>query len=425
MPTTIFDGPLAIYGNMGNLQSPGGTIAVSDPNTDRGPSLVFEGIAEPDIRFSFLKDKVEGYTGMVPSLIHNPFSSTTEQIPTASAANNIAAAQGVASGTAMTLAAASLGVTLNVPLVPINGIGDTLNGLPVVTAAVALDFGFAFGNCTAGSTTLVVADATQFITGMPLVVGGVGNAAGTTPLLTNVASITDSTHIVVFNAPLATNTTAPIATGNIWGPSENGYPVPTAAMPYWAKGPGLFMDPRQSVARGVQIVGATGGTGGTFLVSGWDVYGDSMTELVTVGAGAVTGWGKKAFKYIASVVPQFSDAGHNYTVGTSDVFGIARFSGIWEYTRIAWAGAFMTSATGWLAGDTTSPSTSTTGDVRGTVQTSANGGGTGIGANASNGALTGLALTGRRLFLSAETRISNLMLSTITNPSPLFGVQQN
>lgn len=423
MATSIWDGPLHAYGSMGNLQSPSGVVAVPDPNDDSGPSLFYQGVGNPDSRFFYQKDKVQGYSGVVPAHLHSSTLVSVDQIPAALAANNIAAAQGVSTGVAMTLAAASLGVTVNVPLYTFSP-GGALNSGTLVTA-MALDFGFAFGNCTAGSTSIVVADSTQFRVGMPLVVGGVGNSGGTAPLLTNVTVLTDATHIAVANAPQATNTTAPIGAGNIWGPSENGYPTPTAALPYWARGPALFLDPRQAIARGVQIVGAAGGTGGNFLVSGYDVYGEPMTQLITVAAGSNTVYSLKAFKYIASVVPQFTDTGHNYTVGTSDVFGFNLFTGTWEYTNVAWAGTFTTAATGWLAGVATSPSTNVLGDVRGTLQVSTNGGGSPIsGGSASNGSLSSLAMTGRRLFIEQDLSVNQTLTAGVINAASAYGVTQ-
>jgi hypothetical protein len=389
--------------------------------------VIFQGHGVPDVRFFFPKDKAQGYTGVVPSHMALPFIQSSDVVPAAATTSNIAAAATVTTGVAMTLAGASAGVTLNVPVMPFPGYG-ALNGGTVATAAIALDLGFAFGNVTSGSTTVVVADSTQFISGMPLVIGGVGNSGGTACLLTNVASITDATHIVITGTPAATLTTAPIAAGNLWGPSENGYVTPTAAMPYLARGPGLFLDPQQALSRGVQIVGTNAAnTGGTFLVTGWDVYGMPMSQLVTVAAGASTGYSTKTFKYIGAVTPQFTDAtaGHTYSVGTSDVFGFAVRSDRWEYTNVCWNGAFVTSSTGYLASDKTIPATTTTGDVRGTVQVSATGGGAGItGGSVSNGAITSLVMTGKRLVAFQSQPLYNVVLGTVTNTRTMYGSTQ-
>jgi len=422
MAASALSGAQIIFGNLSNMLATVFGSAVPDPNQDAGPSAVYQGWGLLDPRMLYAKDKVTGFTGVVQAFMNSPKMRSIGQIPAALAANNIAAAQNVVSGTAMTLAGASVGVALNVPIHPFSNV---LNAGTVTTAAIALDFGFAWGNCTSGSATITVANSADFVPGMPLVIAGVGNSAGTACLLTQVDSITDATHIKVLSSavPLATNSAVPIATGDRWGPSEIGFPLPLAAYPFVAAGPGLFLDSRQSIARGLRVVGAAGGAGGNFLCSGWDIYGAPMSELITVGAGAVTGWGKKAFKYLASVVPQFTDA-HNYTVGTSDVFGFALRANLYEELLVYWNALLMTSSTGFTVPDTTSPATTTTGDVRGTIQTSASGGGSGIGSTVSNGSVVSLAMSGVRLEMGSFLGTNQALQATQASYTSLFGVPQ-
>ena len=422
------DGPKYSYGNLSNLPASVGGSPVSDPNQDASPDGVFQGLAIFDVRYWFQKDRVQGFTGVVPLHMTLPTLRSAQQIPAALASNNIAAAQGATSGTAMTLASATVGVALNIPIVPA---GAQINGAAPVTAAIALDFGFAWANCTAGNVTVTVSNNADYIVGMPLVIGGVGNSGGTIPLLCNVASIVagGTTQITLNVAPSATNSAAPIGTGNIWGPSETWYnlanQLPTAALPWLGAGPGLFLDPRQTIARGVQIAGSSLGAGGTFTVRGWDVFNTPMSETITVGAGAVTGWGKKAFKYIGSVTPNFTDASHNYTVGTSDVFGLHYRAPIWDDIDVTWNNTYMSGSTGYTAPLALgTASTATTADVRGTVQTSTNGGGSGIGATASNGTVSGLAMSGVRLTASQVISVTSSLLATQANPQYLFGMAQ-
>jgi hypothetical protein len=140
-------------------------------------------------------------------------------------------------------------------------------------------------------------------------------------------------------------------------------------------------------------------------------------------AAAATAYSFKTFKYITSVVPQFTDAA-NYNVGTTDYFGFGYRSTIWEYTDVYWNGARQTSATGWVAADTTSPATTTTNDVRGAIQTGASGPGSGIGANASNGTISSLAMSGRRLEMGITLRPVDVLQGLPTNAVSLFGVTQ-
>lgn len=134
-----------------------------------------------------------------------------------------------------------------------------------------------------------------------------------------------------------------------------------------------FYDRTKMDARAVSITGNSSATGGNFTVSGYDVYGYAMSEVINqTGAGNTTN-GAKAFKFITSVTPTFTDA-HGYTIGTSDKFGLpirtARFGDV----DITYNSAVITASTGFVAADATT-ATTTTGDVRGTyaVQSASDG----------------------------------------------------
>src|SRR5579885_1592248 len=424
MGVTSFDGPSFIFGNMAGLPASYGD-ATPDYNTDAGPSMTFMVDTLPDVRFAFPKDKVQGYVGVVPGHYNTPYVISVDAIPAALGAANIAAAQNVTNGTAMTLAGASLGVTPGINIRPNTGGTGFFVNAGALTSVVALDFGFAFGNVAAGNPSIPVGDGTQFIPGMPLVIGGAG--AGGAALYTTVLAVNGNT-ITVANNPLTSNATAPIGTGNYWGPSPAGFPTPDAALPYVGVGPTLVFDTRQSIQRCVSVTGSTGATGGNFLITGYDIFNQIQTQLLTVPAGASTAYTKKTFKYILSIVPQFTDA-HNYSVGTGDTFGFAMRDDLIELAEMFWNGSFNApaagTASGWLAADTTNPATNLTGDVRGTWQVSASGGGVawaGTGNGASNGALSGLVMTGKRLMMAQMMRQWNLMNAFPATPASLFGV---
>lgn len=125
-------------------------------------------------------------------------------------------------------------------------------------------------------------------------------------------------------------------------------------------------DPTKALARVVGITGISGGSGGHFIVSGFDIYGFPMTENINAGAGAGQTLGKKAWKYITSVVPQFTDGTGTYSIDTTDTIGFPLRVDEWGYADISMNNSFITASTGFTAADTTSPATSTTGDTRGT-----------------------------------------------------------
>ena len=110
------------------------------------------------------------------------------------------------------------------------------------------------------------------------------------------------------------------------------------------------------------VVDAAGAATAVLTITGTDVYGIPMSEAITLnGTTAVAG--KKAFKTITSVAA--SAAATDFFVGTGDVFGLPFRADSRNYCLTAWDGAFVTTGT-FVAAVTTSPATTTTGDVRGT-----------------------------------------------------------
>lgn len=161
-------------------------------------------------------------------------------------------------------------------------------------------------------------------------------------------------------------------------------------------------DPTKAIARNVRITSDGDDRSGTFLVSGYDVYGYPMSELIT-GSNASVASGVKAFKYISSILPGGTIASTNTSAGTGDVIGLPLRCDLFPYLKIFWPDATgITASTGFVAAVTTDPATTITGDVRGTwaLQTSA-----------SNNS--------RRLIIFARVPLANMQSST-----GLFGVTQ-
>ena len=121
--------------------------------------------------------------------------------------------------------------------------------------------------------------------------------------------------------------------------------------------------------RNVRVTSGGNDTGVTFTVTGWDQYGQAMSEAITGASGAAAS-GKKAFSQVYTVAASGATAS-NVTVGTGDVLGLPfRLYDINHIIAVKWASALADDAATVVAGDATSPATTTTGDVRGTVDPS-------------------------------------------------------
>ena len=423
MTNTNFRGPV---NSMGALED------ATSGAPDDGPSLMYQGTMFPALRdATFAKDGVGG--GRTVGFLDNPQVVVVDNIPQAATTTLIAAANNtttaaITNGVPMVLSTTAAGnthagspsIATGVPIIPFG------SSTPV-TAAIALDFGFTTGTTAAASTTVVVVDSTLFTVGQWLVIGGAGNSGKTAALITQVATIANATTITINPASLGTLTNAPIGSGNLFNnlspPSTQFGPATStanAATPHWLAGMFRSFDPLQAISRNVAIATInTSGAGGAFLVSGWDVHHQAMSESITVTAATtVSAYGKKAFKYIKSVVPQFSDSTGSYSVGVGDVFGFPiradRFEAASNYS---WNGILATNATGFLAA-VTSASSTTTGDVRGTLQISPLGGGSvsvsGVTSNSTS-----------RLWMCQIINLWNDVAGTPTNTAPFYGVTQS
>ena len=351
MSIVAFSGPVISFGQ--------NTVNnITDYNQDLGPSLFWGGVGRIDPRVNF--NYIPGSNSGAPTFgFGTSDTMTINYAPYTLSTSAIAAAANVVSGTAMTLVSSnstSTGVSVSNSCINYNT-GATVTGLLLID-------GFASFTGVIASNILTVSSLTGTVTvGMTL--SGTGVNTGTTIVnqLTGPAG-----GVGTYTVAGDETTSSTTITGRMTG----GYVA--LGHPFGQSNTVYLWNPQAMVARAVSITGSASATGGDFLVSGYDIYGVPMTETITGPASATTVNGKKAFKYIASVVPQFTDA-HNYSVGTTDIYGFPLRSDFFGDVAINYNAAAITASTGYTAAVTTSPATATTGDVRGTyaLQSAADG----------------------------------------------------
>ena len=119
--------------------------------------------------------------------------------------------------------------------------------------------------------------------------------------------------------------------------------------------------------RALQINTST--TARTITISGYDYFGQPMTEAITVATAGTAKSGKKAFYQIASAT--INGTATAVTIGTTDIFGLpVRCFDAGYVVKVGWNNTLAQDAGTFVVADMTNPATSTTGDVRGTYQPS-------------------------------------------------------
>jgi hypothetical protein len=310
--------------------------------------------------------------------------NTLNIVPWTLSTTAIAAAANVVSGTAMTLvsanslAAAGTGVAVAQTIVR-SDTGVTVTGLLGIDSGTTVTGYISNGTSGTAGNILIVSTASYapLQIGMQLIAGG----AATGTYITGYGPTVNATNggggagftgsYTVSGPPQAVGTSgSPVALtaalSNVAVTGSNA--VAACRTPFGQVGSVQIWNPGSLTARCVSITGSTSATGGIFIVSGYDVYGFPMTQSINATSGATTTNSTKAFKYITSVVPQFSDA-HNYSVGTTDIYGLPfrtdNFADLIMNYSASLNPVPITVATGYTAAVTTT-ATSTTGDVRGT-----------------------------------------------------------
>jgi hypothetical protein len=341
MSITANSGPYIAFG-----QNTIGTI--TDYNPDLGPSLFWGGVGRIDPRpnFNYIPGQA---SGAFTAGFGTSDCQTISYAPYALGTAAIAAAANVVSGTAMTLVSTnstSTGVSVSNSCTNYNT-GVTVTGLLMVD-------GFASFTGVIASSILTVSSLTGTISiGMTLT--GTGVNTGTTIVnQLNGAPGGVGTYTVQGDDIASSTTMTAQATGTA-----------ALAQPFGAPSTIYLWNPQALVSRAVSVTGSSSATGGNITINGYDIYGVPMSEVIAAPASATTVNGKKAFKYISSVVPAFTDA-HNYSVGTTDIYGFPLRSDFFSDVSINYNAASITANTGYVAAVTTSPATTTTGDVRGT-----------------------------------------------------------
>jgi len=119
--------------------------------------------------------------------------------------------------------------------------------------------------------------------------------------------------------------------------------------------------------RALQINTST--TARTITVSGYDYYGQPMTEAITVATAGTAKSGAKAFYQIASAT--INGSATAVTIGTTDILGLpVRCFDAGYVVKVGWNNTLAQDAGTFTPADMTNPASSTTGDVRGTYKPS-------------------------------------------------------
>ena len=353
MSITAFSGPVISYGQ----NTVGSNPSITDYNPDLGPSLFWGGVARIDPRPNFNYIPGQNFGAFTAGFATSD-AQTISYAPYTLSTSAIAAAANVVSGTAMTLVSTnstSTGVSVGASCTNYNT-GATVTGLLMVD-------GFASFTGVIANSILTVSSLTGTIS-IGMTITGTGVNTGTTIVnqLTGAPGGV-GTYTVQGDDTASSTTITAQATGTT-----------ALAQPFGQSNTVYLWNPQAVVSRAVSVTGSSSATGGNILISGYDIYGVPMSEVIAAPASATTVNGKKAFKYIASVVPQFTDA-HNYSVGTTDIYGFALRADFFSDVAINYNNAVITANTGFTAAVTTSPATTGTGDVRGTyaLQSAADG----------------------------------------------------
>jgi hypothetical protein len=357
MAITGFSGPLMVFG-----QNPG---SPSDYNPDIGGSSLFyagAGLLDPRAQFTYVPGEAQnqadyGWYGFTDI-------TTINAVPYTKAAGAIVASANATSATLTLVSAnsATTGVYITTNMVNSATGGVDAGPLVALDAYTSVTASFANGIMTVtANSAMPITAGLVVLTTAGAVTQGVAAGTQIVSQLTGVAS--GQGYVGTYQ----TNSNLTAASGTV----TLAYQTPSQCIvPNNAQTPGVVLwNPAALAGRAIAVTAASGATATTATVTGYDCYGFPMSEAITLTAGSQVS-GKKAFKYIKSVVLNAADATHAYSVDTTDVFGLPIRSDTFgdilvNYATSLTANTLITAATNYVPADFRTAST-TTGDVRGT-----------------------------------------------------------
>lgn len=402
MAIAAFSGPVVIFGQ--ESISPG-----QEYNPELGPSLAYGGVGVLDPRGPFNYEPGQNFGSATMGFL-DAFSSTTiSYIPAALATGAIATAAAnatVTSGTPLTL----VQTTGNGIVAGCSVINYATNQSTSVatsganTSALLLGIDMPVANTSASNGSISAAGiftaaamgagTSPFMIGMTLT--GTGVPAGT--------FITGYGTAGGFTGTYTTNYSgAGVVNQTITGTFYNNY-TGFLALPFGSANTIQIWNPAMLMGRAIAIASTSASAAaGNYDITGFDIYGNPMTERIAFAGGAAQTKGKKAWKFITSVTPRVTSA-FPISVDTTDILGFpvrseAFYAGGFGDVQIFWNGAQVTATTGYVAADLTNPPTNVTGDVRGTYALQ----------SASDGT--------KRLFI-----VQNPLLANTASATGLFGL---
>lgn len=359
MAITALSGPLVVFG-----QQPAGVGPTPDYNPDLGPSLFYAGAGILDPRAAYSYAPGQGSTALTAGFVGMDNITTLNVVPYTAASAAIVASANPTSATLTLVSAAS--ATTGVSIIPSIVRADTNVVDTGVSGAglVGIDTYASFTASIAGTVMTVTANSAG-----PICIGMTLLTAGGTGTLASGVTVVGYGTGVGYVGTYIVSTSQTIGSGTITASLSRA--TLASGIDFGSNGGLTPWNPMAILGRAVSITAAASATYTTATVNGYDVYGYPMTEAITITAASTVN-GKKAFKYIRSVVLSggTADTTHAYSVGTTDIIGLPIRSDFFgdilvNYAASLTATTLVTAATGYTASVQTTPST-TTGDVRGT-----------------------------------------------------------
>jgi hypothetical protein len=368
--------------------------------------MFWSGFGIPVIGGKANKDNIN--PGAIPAIYAGSPIQTLNSVPVPGGAT-------LATGTATNGVPLTNATAFSAGIAP--GTGAIVNGQPV-SNAIGLDIAIDKAACAANQNiiNLLVAsrpNVWRYSKGMWLALAGAG-AGGSTLFAQILAINTAIWQLTLSQNAAVTQASCEVGLTNRYSLYDFGNPAPTGVAAFASSGMGRFLIPECATARGVGVTGVAASTGGNMLIQGFDIFNQLTSEVIAVGAGAVTTYGKKTYKVFLSATPQFNNA-TNYTVVTSDLIGLPLSvlpppapQPVLLFGGVAEAGVVTQYA------DPTNPATTSSGDPRGALQLSAKGPVAGATFTGPDGASV----------VSVTQTISAMAacFGNMFNPSPLFGV---